>query len=45
MGECFLWVPATGQVIIDIGANDPTFDTTEQADPLSAVNGGKGESK
>ena len=42
MGECFIWRPATGEIILDIGPNDPTFDTVEEADPLSVINGGPG---
>jgi hypothetical protein len=40
MGECFLWIPATGEIILDIPPNDQTFATPREADPYSVVNGG-----
>lgn len=46
MGECIL-APrfrdfGDRKAILDIGPNDPRFDTAEECDPSSIVNGGPG---
>jgi hypothetical protein len=46
MGECTL-TPRFGdfgdrRAIIDIGPNNPRFDTAEESDPGSIINGGSG---
>lgn len=45
MGECQFWITlpdGTRKYIIDIGPNYPRFDTAEEGDSGSIINGGPG---